>query len=332
MIAFIGASKTTVPFIQAAKNIGLKTVAFDKNPLANGSKLVDRFYNIGVEEYDDIYLTLQLELIKGCFTYSSNNDALKTWGDINRRWMLNEGLWMSVLWTTDKRQMKYRLERGGIPTPPFAILDRNDSTIRDYLQEYGKVVVKPIDGTGGENVRMITKLVPGLNGGMIAEPYLEGPVYSVDGFVSNGKRHIFAVSVQKTPQSKGRFILRGFETLGIQESFMKAGLAMDVVKLFGIDNSFYSVDMIDTKDGLQVIDVGLLLDAKLDRLFYHMDIDVYDVGIQLAMGLDVEIKPGELFEPGYSILFIYPPNKMLISEISRWDIFDPDEDMIAREK
>ncbi len=315
MLVFIGASRSTVPFIQAAKNMGLKTIAFDRDMSAPGAELVDEFHNISVVDYDKIWKVLQLRHLTGCFTYSSMNGALETWVGINCQFVLHTKIDIPWNQTSNKRLMKHVLINHGIATPELA--------------DSGTVVIKPEDGTGGEGVRYIENFTGPAAG--LVEEYIEGEVYSVDGFVNNGKAYILSVCHKKVVRSKDRFIVQGFETLGFQESFLKSGLALKVVGAFEVDNSFYSIDMIAGSDGLQAIDVGLLIDCRMDRLYWHVGIDIYKIGIQLALGEDIEMVADYIFLPGYSMRFFYPTNQIKLSQMSRLEIRDPDSEMIARE-
>lgn len=336
MLAIIGLSRSTVPFIKAAKKAKIDVLGFDKNPIAYGRELVDRYYQKDAEDYDGILQVVDYHECIGCFTYSSDPVALHTTAKLNARLSFSGMQVKPIEHTIDKGSMKKVLIGKGLPTPEYVVYNE-EQELREILNNYGEIVMKPIDGTGGLDIRKFKSSREYYECfeedpiGTIIEPYLEGPVYSVDGFVSNGKPHLLAVSSKTMVQSKGRFIMRGFETVGIEEGFMKAGLSGSVVEAFRIDNSFYSIDMVSTEDGLQVIDVGLLLDVKMDRLLYHMGIDVYDIGIQLALGMDVKMSEGDLFDPGFTMKFIYPPNSKVLSDIARWDIYDPDGKIIVKE-
>lgn len=328
MLAIIGLSRSTVPFIEAAQSADIEIVGFDKDPTSAGRMMADHYYSIDARDFDQILQITQEHYCEGCFTYSSDNDVLWTSAKIN--FELNKSMQVqSMKNTLNKRSMKSRLEQSELPTPDYIILNDRKSA-ESFLKEHGKIVVKPVDGTGGHGVR-VTEKYEERSKGLLAEPYLEGQVYTVDGFVSNGKWRLLAVSRKTMVQSKGRFIMRGFKTVDFGEGFTKAGLAGAVVEAFEIDDSFFSIDIIASEDGLEIIDVGLLLDAKMDRLLHHMDFDVYSIGIQLAMGEDIDASERELFNPGFEMRFIYPPNSKVLSSIARWDIYDPSGKMIARE-
>ncbi len=62
------------------------------------------------------------------------------------------------------------------------------------------------------------------------------------------------------------------------------GLAEPVLSAAGLDDSYFSLDVIESDGGLFVIDVGPLLDAKIDRLLHHAGVDVYGVASDIGLG------------------------------------------------
>ena len=67
-VVVLGAGISQVPLIEKASNLGLKTVAIDKNPSAPGFNIAD--YKINISTHDAAKIETQLELIKDNFEIS----------------------------------------------------------------------------------------------------------------------------------------------------------------------------------------------------------------------------------------------------------------------
>ena len=97
----------------------------------------------------------------------------------------------------------------------------------------------------------------------------------------------------------------------------------------GINNSFFSVDI----KGGKVLDVGLLLDCKIDRLLFHTGFDIYEAYVKLATGQRVfwPLDKMPKFKPGYRLHFNYPAGTGELPDITGISIWDNEGGKIAEE-
>jgi len=81
-------------------------------------------------------------------------------------------------------------------------------------------------------------------------------------------------------------------------------VAYDAVKSIGIDNSFFSVDMLLTEGGPLILECGVMLDARIDRLLSFAGINVYKIICKMASGRNIAgIEPR--FRKGYALKFMF---------------------------
>lgn len=94
----------------------------------------------------------------------------------------------------DKVRMKQLAAKGGVAVPPYRRLcDPLD--LHEFADQHGyPLVVKPCDGGGSRNTQVLRDreelqawLVSGWTSGMMAEGYVEGDMYHVDGLVVGGE-------------------------------------------------------------------------------------------------------------------------------------------------
>ncbi len=106
----------------------------------------------------------------------------------------------------DKRLMKRFVKHAGIAVPDHAPLDDPEAFRKFATQNKGPVVIKPAGGSGAVGIRVfpeptaIDLQAAGANGsphgaqGWIAEEYIDAPMLSVDGLMSDGRVVLSVVS------------------------------------------------------------------------------------------------------------------------------------------
>ncbi len=100
----------------------------------------------------------------------------------------------SAIQYRDKVTMKQIANRYGLPTPPFAAIDDSFDLIHFIEQHQLPIVLKPRSGVGSRDTFVIqTKeelenlLVKGIPTQYIAEKFISGDVYHVDGIIHKGE-------------------------------------------------------------------------------------------------------------------------------------------------
>ena len=344
MIAFIGASKSTVPFIEAAKRMGYPTIAFDQDINALGLD-VARFYDvISTHDTQSIIRSLQNDDIEGCVTYSSDPMALKTYATVCDKFNLPGPSRKTMHLTLDRIALKERLIELDIPTPAYKTIGTWQE-MDAFLKQYGKAILKPsAGGTGNASVRFVEHedshrclwLDDALQDSKTAiiEEYVDGAEYSIDGFVENGIPYFlnvaekFVVFYQRMTKQHAKLL--GFENCDYSPEVTGAiRLTTTLLMKLGINNTFFSVDI----KGGKVLDVGLLLDCKIDRLLFHTGFDIYEAYVKLATGQRVFWPLDKMpeFKPGYKLHFNYPAGTGELSDITGISIWDNEGGKIADE-
>ena len=162
------------------------------------------------------------------------------------------------------------------------------------------IIVKPSGSNGGakgvflvskeqiDNVFLTTKRLSG-NRKVIVQKFIIGIEYNVSGLVHNNVLSFLPTIRKYTLGKKFGFTHSRYEVTGIQnmnqinrysleQTFRKS------LKVIHANNYFFNMDVIFTKGNLFVVDFGILLDSKVDRLFSYSGINVYEALLNTLTG------------------------------------------------
>ncbi len=210
-ILILGAGVMQGPAIRFAKERGLTAVVVDGDPTAACVGLADRFERIDLKDKDAIE-TFARSLksdggLDGVMTAGTDFSATVAW--VAERLGLPGIPYETALDASDKERMRARFRAEGVPSPEFLIL-RETPAAGFELPFAFPAVVKPVDNMGSRGCRRVDgpselseavadALRYSRSGRAIVEEYMDGPEFSVDSLVHDGKmticgladRHIF---------------------------------------------------------------------------------------------------------------------------------------------
>lgn len=354
-VIIIGGSQSHVPFIKAAKNLGFKTIVFDRDKNCQGAKFSDNFFEISTHNINDIFSKCcqinDLNNLKGVMTFSSFTEPLMAVAQICEKLNLPSFSSEAVKLTTNKILMKSNLYNNGIPTPGWIETDDINYAINYVNNTNEKLIIKPSsDSQGSKGVFLINQESDVLKyfdfakekssgSSVILEKYFIGREFSVDGIVVGRKPVILSVSEKFNLGSQFNFTMCGFSMGKIENedeelhqaiSLIKE-IAIDAIKTLNILNSFFSVDIILTNYGPKVLECGVLLDCKIDRFLNFAGIDVYKEYVKLICGEHINIEPQE-YDNGFSLIFKYAKQEGIFMGLEELDALSPSRTKIEWER
>lgn len=332
-VCIIGGGGSQLPFVRRAVELGLNTLVFDQNPHSEARSVANVFVPMSTHDSNAVLqhcIELQGRVaISSCFTNSSHEKALTTAAIINdyfglpgiRERMLNR--------TSSKHEMHHILKSVGLRTPVYRALKSLDD-LKSFMKINGQVLIKPARGGAGsmgvsvvseESLELEEKLNVALANSsdccVLAEKFIEGVEYSVDGYVDGLGCHVLAVSRKHVRKSSDSLVIQKFIT-GVSDPELLRALcetAKRAVTSLDINDTFFSFDIIGTNSGLYIIDAGLQLDAKIDRLLNFSGMDIYSTPFRAfannASGVSTQIPPG------YELEFLYAESDGVISSLAQ---------------
>ncbi|MBR4005335.1 MAG: ATP-grasp domain-containing protein [Treponema sp.] len=213
-VLILGAGLMQRPAIEAAQELGYKTVVADANPNALCAGFADRFENIDLKDKEGLAkLALSLgDSLEGVFTAGTDFSASVSY--VAQKCGLHAHSYQAACNASNKVLMRECFQKAGVPSPKFQQIHRTQiaSFIKPSVlsQMSFPMVVKPVDNMGARGCRLVRnqdEFLPCIedavrnsrSGNSIFEEYMEGPEYSIDAIVYKdtvtitgfADRHIF---------------------------------------------------------------------------------------------------------------------------------------------
>lgn len=303
-LCVLGGGGSQLPFVRAAADLGVRTLVFDRDPESPARSPATRFEPLSTHDADGIRSFCESffgpdRRLRGVLCYSSHPRALNAAAGLRDRYKLGGGSGETVRALTTRTIWKRKLEQDGVPTPYWRRVGDGED-LAPVIRAHGPLMVKPAGGSAGsagvavakeagdagalrEVLREACRHSP--DGKAMVEAYCSGPEYSVDAFLRKGELHVAALS-RKYVGGPGRpFLMEGFHLGAVppETADRLRRLAVRVARIVGLRRGFLSLDVIASGEELKVVDMGPLLDAKIDRLLFHGGARVYELAVRLSL-------------------------------------------------
>ena len=222
-ILILGAGLMQKPAILSAKELGYKVCLVDADDKAVAIPYAHEFRKIDLKARDEILSYAEkLEEEGGlAAVFTAGTDFSASVSYVCEKLHLPSHTFQAAVNASVKTEMRKCFKEAGVPSPDFFRLEKNDfDSGKLILSEDGlslnnkkllfPLVVKPVDNMGARGCRLIRSkdevsssvskaLTASRTSNAIIEEYMEGPEYSIDALVYNGKfivtgfaeRHIF---------------------------------------------------------------------------------------------------------------------------------------------
>lgn len=310
-LLILGAGKEQVVAITTAARKGIRTIALDMNPKADGATLADEFYPVSTRDVGAIIGLLKdyPHKIDGVITIASDiphcvSAAAEFLGVPHIAQHVAEAC-------VDKFKMKEILAARGVSIPRFAKI-RSVQELKSFITRVGHpVVIKPVDNSGARGVLRLTESVDldwafayaaqfSYGGEIQVEQFIAGQQVSTEGLMLDGVFHTtgfadrnYARLDQTVPymvEDGGDIptVLRADAVRLVTAEFEKA------VRALGIDWGPGKGDMVFGEDGkAYVIEIAARLSGGnfcYDKVPWSTGVDIVDILIDMAVGNPVDVK------------------------------------------
>lgn len=198
-LLLIGGGVMQLPAIEYAHRLGVKVLAFDGNPDAPARSVADWFEVCDIKD-QDLCLTRArahqaAHRLDGVVTVGTDFSTTVAW--IAGALGLPGTPYDAARRAKDKGLMRARFDEAGIASPRYQVFSSLPA-VPPVLPFPFPVVVKPTDSMGARGVRLVPDsrdLLPALadalgyavEGRAIVEEYVDGPEFSVDAIVRDGR-------------------------------------------------------------------------------------------------------------------------------------------------
>ncbi len=309
-ILILGAGLMQRPAIMSAKKLGLETFVVDANPDAVCISDADHFERIDLKDRDGIAeYALRLKetsSLKAVFTAGTDFSANAAYAS-NKCGFYSHS-YEACVNASEKALMRQCFKNARVPSPNFILIEkkglRNILTPQVVAGLKFPYVVKPVDNMGARGCRLVRNkdelflavdeaLKFSRSGKALLEEYMEGPEFSIDALVYNGKfivtgfadRHIYfpPYFIEMGHTMPTHIPYEQF--VGLIKTFARGA------KSLGLSHGAAKADIKWTKDGPMVGEIAARLSGGYMSGWtypYSSDINLTEDAILVAMGRQPE--------------------------------------------
>lgn len=323
-VLIIGASILQLPAIRKAKDLGYYVGVADYNPNAIGIAVADKYFNVSTIDIDGVVKAAKEFKPDGIMTLATDM-PMRAVAKACEVCHLPGISFETAIKATDKGEMIKAFETAGVDHPWYYIVP----ALPDLNNIIDKItypcIMKPTDNAGSRGVvlchdkkELASEYEYSRNesrgGEVIIEEYLQGPEFSVEVMVVDGEPHVLQIT-DKLTTGAPHFVEMGHSqpTRQNKENRDKiSDLACRAVKAVGINVGPAHVEMILTKDGPKMVELGARMGG--DCITTHLvplstGIDMVGCTIRLVCGEKIDI--GTKWHKGSAIRYFDAQNGMI---------------------
>ena len=305
-VLIIGASILQLPAIRKAKDLGYYVGVADYNPNAIGIPEADEYFNVSTIDIDGVVKAAQTFKPDGIMTLATDMPMRAVAKACEVCGLPGISLDTAIK-ATDKGEMIKAFESAGVEHPWYYIVP-DPISLRDVIEKVSfPCIMKPTDNAGSRGVVLCHSRDEleheydyshreSRGGAVIIEEYLQGPEFSVEVMVVDGDPHVLQITDKLTTGSP-HFVEMGHsqptsQPYDVQKRIID--LASRAVKAVGINVGPAHVEMILTKEGPKMVELGARMGG--DCITTHLvplstGIDMVACTIRLACGEKIDIEP-----------------------------------------
>lgn len=205
----VGAGHWQVPGIVAARAEGLKVLALDGNPKAEGFRHADLSATADIRDASEVLAAVARSGIEpsGAVAFVTEAGMISAAALREHYGLPGPGLEVARA-LTNKALQRQRWSATGLPCPQWVVLRAPEDLGRMHGGMGERIIFKPVDAAGSRAVTVVTgsdqwlgafnkAKGASLSGSVIAETFVEGVEHTVDTFSHAGVCHILSVTIKK---------------------------------------------------------------------------------------------------------------------------------------
>lgn len=330
-----------VPVIKKAKEMGIYVIAADGDPNAVGLKYADKAIVVNITSEEDVLKVAREELIDGVI-HPCSEVSMNVMGRLNDELGLSGITREQAIRATNKHLMREAFEKGNAPSPKSILTDSAEDAWEHLQNDFSTDgILKPSRNSGSRGIAKVVRdmnkadfinayniaLNESRDKSVLIEQFIEGPEFSIEIIVWNGKVNVLTVTDKKTTGAP-HFVELGhnqpscFSAADV-ETLKSAAVAG--VKALGVNNCACHAEakLMDGKAYLMEIGARLggdFISTELTHL--STGIDMVAAAINVALGVEPNLNPKE--EPkGVCIRYFCPTPGKLVSISNTEILADP---------
>ena len=317
-LMIIGASILQLPAILKAKELGYYVAVADFNPNAIGIPYADEYYNVSTIDEEGVYQAAKAFGAEGVMTLATDM-PMRSVAYTCKKLGLTGISYDTAVKATDKGEMIKAFAAANVEHPWYYIIEDHAKPLPEGITY--PCITKPTDNAGSRGVMLVNSREEleaalayssenGRSGTVIVEEYMVGPEVSVEIIVWQGTPHVLQIT-DKLTTGAPHFVEMGHSQpsrLPVADQEKIKDLACRAVKAVGIDNGPAHVEIMLTKDGPKMVELGARMGG--DCITTHLvplstGVDMIKATMDICLGLTPDIEPK--FQKGSAIRFFDVP-------------------------
>lgn len=320
-----------VPVIKKAKEMGIYVIAADGDSNAVGLKYADKAIVVNITSEEDLLKVAHEEHIDGVI-HPCSEVSMNVMGRLNDELGLSGITREQAIRATNKHLMREAFEMGGAPSPKSILTDSAEDAWEHLQNDFSTDgILKPSRNSGSRGIAKVVRdmnkadfinayniaLNESRDKSVLLEQFIEGPEFSIEIIVWNGKVNVLTVTDKKTTGAP-HFVELGHNQpscYSAEEVEILKAAAVSGVKALGVNNCACHAEakLMDGKAYLMEIGARLggdFISTELTHL--STGIDMMAAAINVALGIEPDLNPKEK-PKGVCIRYFCPKPGKLVS-------------------
>ena len=333
-----------MPIIKRAREMGYYVIAADGNPNAVGLQYADKQICANITSEEEMVAIAKQEQIDGVI-HPCSEVSMNVMGRIHDELNLSGVSRKQAVVATNKHLMREAFKKGDAPSPISILAKSAEDAWEQFMAMPGDAILKPSRNSGSRGLAKVSKGSNGVSevskedfyklydialeesrdNSVLIEQFIEGPEFSVEIIVWEGKVNVLTVTDKKTTEAP-HFVELGHnqpscfpeETVALIKDAAVRG-----VKALGVDKCACHAE-VKVQDGkAYLMEIGArmggdFISTVLTRL--STGIDMVAAAIDCALNIEPDLTP-KAAPQGVCIRYFCPKPGKLVS-ISNTEVLD----------
>lgn len=333
-----------VPIIKRAREMGYYVIAADGNTNAVGLQYADKQICANITSEEEMVAIAKQEQIDGVI-HPCSEVSMNVMGRIHDELNLSGVSRKQAVVATNKHLMREAFKKGDAPSPISILAKSAEDAWEQFMAMPGDAILKPSRNSGSRGIAKVSKGSNGVSevskedfyklydialeesrdNSVLIEQFIEGPEFSVEIIVWEGKVNVLTVTDKKTTEAP-HFVELGHnqpscfpeETVALIKDAAVRG-----VKALGVDKCACHAE-VKVQDGkAYLMEIGArmggdFISTVLTRL--STGIDMVAAAIDCALNIEPDLTP-KAAPQGVCIRYFCPKPGKLVS-ISNTEVLD----------
>lgn len=355
-IMVLAAGLLQIDVIEKAKSMGYYVLAVDGNPKAPGFNVADKAICADIVNEETMLKIARDEHVDGVI-HPCSEVSMAVMGRINDELGLSGISREQAICATNKHLMRKAFEKGNAPSPKSILAqDAEDAWSRLQSEFDTDAILKPSRNSGSRGIAKVSRnmdkgdfiraydeaLSESRDHSVLIEQFIEGPEFSIEIIVWNGKVNVLTVTDKKTTDAP-HFVELGHNQPSCfsdaEVETLKAA-AVAGVRALGVNNCACHAEAKLMNGKAYLMEVGARLGGDfISTELTHLStgIDMVAAAIDVALGVEPDLSAKE--EPkGVCIRYFCPKPGKLVSisntevlnnpHVYLWEIYPKEGDVI----